>query len=46
MKLKRFYRVAADNAQARNVDKSWDYYFWCMTRIDAWEDWINRKRRT
>lgn len=45
MSLERFYRIAADNAQARNVTKDWDYYFACMDRIYAWEDWMSRKKK-
>lgn len=38
--LQCFYEIAADNAQARNVTKDWDYFFYCMECIYAWEDWI------
>lgn len=42
MTLQRLYEIAADNAQARNVTKDWDVYWWAMDRIHAWDDWINR----
>lgn len=43
MTLQRFFDTAADNAQARNVDKDWDFYWWAMDRIFAWQEWINRE---
>ncbi len=43
MTLQRFYRIAADNAQARNGG-DWDYFWHCMERIYAWQDWMSRKR--
>lgn len=41
MTLKRFFKIACDNAQAR--DRNWDDYFHSMERIYAWHDWMDRK---
>jgi len=43
MTLEVFYKAAVIKAELHPMRREWDYFFYCMDRIYAWEDWMNRR---